>query len=78
MPEVGWTDFSSKGTRRRLWTCYRLVLADFAALQNVSWLRERHGHKTLDQICAEQMALKPKPPWGSNWQRHRRKALLQT
>ena len=35
----------------------RLALAEFAALYNASWLRERHGHKTPDQIRAEQLGL---------------------
>jgi putative transposase len=35
----------------------RQALARFAALYNASWLRERHGHRTPDQIRAEQKAL---------------------
>jgi hypothetical protein len=35
----------------------RLALAEFAALYNANWLRERHGHKTPDQIQAEQRGL---------------------
>jgi transposase InsO family protein len=35
----------------------RLALAEFAALYNATWLRERHGHKTPDQIRAEQLGL---------------------
>jgi putative transposase len=35
----------------------RLALAEFATLYNASWLRERHGHKTPDQIRAEQVGL---------------------
>ena len=35
----------------------RLALAEFATLYNASWLRERHGHKTPDQIRAEQIGL---------------------
>jgi transposase InsO family protein len=35
----------------------RLALAEFAALYNASWLRQRHGHKTPDQIMAEQNGL---------------------
>lgn len=35
----------------------RLALAGFAALHNASWLPERHGHRTPDQIRAEQTAL---------------------
>ena len=38
----------------------RQALASFAALYNASWLRERHGHKTPDQIRAEQKALETK------------------
>lgn len=34
-----------------------LALAGFAALHNASWLRERHGHRTPDQIRAGQTAL---------------------
>ena len=37
----------------------RLALAEFAALYNATWLRERHGHKTPDQIRAEQLGLAP-------------------
>ncbi len=35
----------------------RKALVEFAALYNASWLRERHGHKTPNQIRAEQKAL---------------------
>jgi len=35
----------------------RIALAEFAALYNATWLRERHGHKTPDQIRAEQLGL---------------------
>jgi putative transposase len=35
----------------------RKGLAEFADLYNTSWLRERHGHKTPNQIRAEQKAL---------------------
>ena len=35
----------------------RKGLAEFADLYNASWLRERHGHKTPNQIRAEQTAL---------------------
>jgi putative transposase len=35
----------------------RKALAEFAALYNASWLRERHRHKTPNQIRAEQKAL---------------------
>lgn len=35
----------------------RLALAAFAAVHNASWLRERHGYKTPNQIRAEQKAL---------------------
>ncbi|QHA12232.1 hypothetical protein GQR99_22055 (plasmid) [Cereibacter sphaeroides] len=34
-----------------------LVLDQVAALHNASWLRERHRHRTPDQIRAEQTAL---------------------
>lgn len=35
----------------------RLALAEFATLYNASWLRERHGHKTPNQIRAEQIGI---------------------
>jgi putative transposase len=35
----------------------RKALAEFAALYNATWLRQRHGHKTPDQIRAEQLGL---------------------
>jgi putative transposase len=35
----------------------RRALAEFAALYNTTWLRERHGHKTPNQIRAEQIGL---------------------
>ena len=35
----------------------RKGLAEFADLYNASWLRERHEHKTPNQIRAEQRAL---------------------
>ncbi len=35
----------------------RQALAAFAARYNASWLRERHGYKTPNQIRAEQKAL---------------------
>lgn len=35
----------------------RIALAEFAALYNASWLRQRHGHKTPDQIRTEQKGL---------------------
>ena len=38
----------------------RLALAGFAALHNASWLRERHGRRTPDQIRAEPAALETK------------------
>ena len=38
----------------------RHALAEFAALYNASWLRERHGHKTPNQIRTEQKALASK------------------
>lgn len=42
----------------------RLALAEFAALYNASWLRERHGHKTPDQIRAEQIGLETEAATG--------------
>ncbi|MFC3631573.1 integrase core domain-containing protein [Paracoccus angustae] len=42
----------------------RLALATFAALYNARWLRERHGHRTPDQIRAEQRALETKAATG--------------
>ncbi|MFC3169405.1 integrase core domain-containing protein, partial [Paracoccus fontiphilus] len=42
----------------------RLALAAFAALYNANWLRERHGHKTPDQIRAEQRALETEAATG--------------
>jgi transposase InsO family protein len=35
----------------------RRALAEFAALYNATWLRERHSHKTPNQIRAEQLGL---------------------
>src|SRR6056297_3759122 len=35
------------------------ALAAFATEHNASWLRQRHGYKTPDQIRAEQKALEP-------------------
>ena len=35
----------------------RKSLAEFADLYNASWLRERYGHKTPNQIRAEPKAL---------------------
>jgi hypothetical protein len=35
----------------------RLALAEFVALYNAAWLRQRHGHKTPNQVRAEQKAL---------------------
>jgi len=35
----------------------RLALAEFAALYNATWLRERHGHKTPNQIRVNQRGL---------------------
>jgi len=42
----------------------RQALAEFAARYNASWLRERHGYKTPDQIRAEQKALAPQAAKG--------------
>jgi hypothetical protein len=35
----------------------RTALADFAAQYNASWLRQRHGYKTPNEIRAEQKGL---------------------
>ncbi|MBC7152961.1 MAG: transposase, partial [Rhizobium sp.] len=35
----------------------RAALAEFAAQYNASWLRQRHGYKTPNQIRAEQKGL---------------------
>lgn len=43
---------------------FRLALAEFAALYNASWLRERHGHRTPDQIRAEQRTLETEAATG--------------
>ena len=42
----------------------RQALAAFAAEHNASWLRQRHGYKTPDQIRAEQKALAPEAATG--------------
>ena len=42
----------------------RQALAAFAAQYNASWLRERHGYKTPDQIRAEQKGLEPEAATG--------------
>lgn len=42
----------------------RQALAEFAALYNATWLRARHGHRTPDQIRAEQLGLAPKAATG--------------
>jgi transposase InsO family protein len=42
----------------------RQALAAFAADYNASWLRQRHGYKTPDQIRAEQKALEPEAAMG--------------
>ncbi|WP_209428393.1 DDE-type integrase/transposase/recombinase [Pararhodobacter sp. SW119] len=42
----------------------RLALAAFAALYNANWLRERHGHKTPDQIRAGQSGLETEAATG--------------
>lgn len=42
----------------------RQALASFAAEYNASWLRQRHGYKTPDQIRAEQKALEPEAVTG--------------
>lgn len=43
----------------------RLALTGFAALYNATWLRERHGHRTPDQIRAEQLGLETEAATGS-------------
>ena len=43
----------------------RLALSEFAALYNATWLRERHGHRTPDQIRAEPLGLEPEAATGS-------------
>jgi transposase InsO family protein len=42
----------------------RQALAAFATLYNATWLRARHGHKTPDQIRAEQLGLAPEAATG--------------
>jgi putative transposase len=42
----------------------RQALAAFAELYNASWLRQRHGHKTPNQIRAEQKALETQAAMG--------------
>lgn len=42
----------------------RQALAAFAAEHNASWLRQRHGYKTPDQIRAEQKDLEPEAATG--------------
>ncbi len=42
----------------------RQALAAFAAEYNASWLRERYGYKTSNQIRAEQKALEPEAATG--------------
>jgi hypothetical protein len=49
--------------------------AEFADLCNAWWLRERHGHKTPNQIGPNRRPLHPKPPRSSNWRHNRRSAL---
>jgi hypothetical protein len=39
-------------------------LAAFVAEYNASWLRQRHGYKTPDQIRAEQKALETEADTG--------------
>jgi len=43
----------------------RTALKEFAALYNATWLRERHGHRTPDQIRTEQKGLEPEAATGS-------------
>lgn len=35
----------------------RNALAEFAALYNATWLRQRHGHRTPNQIRADQLGI---------------------
>ena len=42
----------------------RQALAAFATLYNATWLRARHGHRTPDQIRAEQLGLAPEAATG--------------
>jgi putative transposase len=42
----------------------RQALAKFATLYNATWLRARHGHRTPDQIRAEQLGLAPEAATG--------------
>mgnify|MGYP005869255919 FL=1 len=42
----------------------RQALAAFASHYNASWLHQRHGYKTPDQIRAEQKALEPEAATG--------------
>ena len=42
----------------------RQGLAAFATLYNATWLRARHGHRTPDQIRAEQLGLAPEAATG--------------
>jgi hypothetical protein len=42
----------------------RQALAAFAAKYNASWLRQRHGYKTPNQIRAEQKALETEAATG--------------
>jgi len=50
-------------------------LAAFAAEYNASWLRQRHGNKTPNQIRAEQKALETEAATGSKWRHDQRNAL---
>lgn len=43
----------------------KLALAAFAAEYNASWLRERHGYKTPNQIRVEQKALETETATGA-------------
>lgn len=40
----------------------RLALLEFARVYNANWLRERHNHKTPNQIRAEQLGLETAAP----------------
>ena len=42
----------------------RQALAAFAVEHNASWLRQRHGYKTPDQVRDKQIALEPEAAMG--------------
>src|SRR6056297_3929230 len=47
----------------------------FAAQYNASWIRQRHGDKTPNQIGAAQKPSRPTLPGCLKWQHNPRKAL---